>query len=157
MDDASGKKSTEIGFYHLLATPLERALPKLLEKVLERGHRVLLLAASEERVQALDNILWTYEDRSWLPHGTAQTGHAERQPIFLSTLEENPNTADVLVLIDGIAPAFATEFCRVIDMFDGRDDSAVAAARERWKSYRDAGLTLTYWQQTETGGWEKKA
>lgn len=149
--------STEIGFYHLLTSPLERALPKLLEKVIERGHRAVLLAASTERVASLDSLLWTYDDRAWLPHGAAQMGHAERQPIYLTTVEENPNSADVIVMIDGVAPAFIDSFARAIDMFDGRDDATVAAARERWRRYRDAGFSLTYWQQTEAGGWEKKA
>ena len=42
-------------------------------------------------------------------------------------------------------------------MFDGHDDEAVSAARQRWKAHKDSGHALTYWQQTERGGWEKKA
>ena len=42
-------------------------------------------------------------------------------------------------------------------MFDGRDDDAVAVAREHWKLRQDTGFALTYWQQTEQGAWEKKA
>lgn len=146
----------EVGFYHLQRLPLERALPKLLEKVLERGHRAIVLAGSAERVEALNGVLWTYEERSWLPHGATGDAHAEAQPIWLTTGEENPNGADVLVTVDGAAPAFAAEFARILDMFDGRDQSAVAAARERWKHYRGQGFTVTYWQQTDSGGWQKQ-
>ena len=46
-------------------------------------------------------------------------------------------------------------YTRVFDLFDGRDDTAVAAARDRWKAGKDAGHTLTYWRQTDRGGWEK--
>jgi DNA polymerase-3 subunit chi len=148
---------TEIGFYHLQRAPLERALPKLLEKVLERGLKAVLLAGSTERVEALNAQLWTYEQRSWLPHGSARDGHAELQPVYLTTEEENPNGAQVLVLVDGVAPAFLGDFERAVDMFDGRDPAAVEAARARWKAWLDAGHPLTYWQQTESGGWEKKA
>lgn len=148
---------TEIGFYHLQRAPLERALPKLLEKVLERGHRAVLMAASADRVEALNGLLWTYEQRSWLPHGSVRDGYAEEQPVYLTTAEENPNGADVLVLVDGVKPGFADSFARVVDMFDGRDEEQVAAARGRWRAYKEAGFDLTYWQQTETGGWQKKA
>ena len=146
---------TEVGFYHLLHWPLERALPKLLEKALERGHRAIVLAGSKERVEDLNSVLWTYEERSWLPHGAAGDGPPEEQPVFLTTEDENPNGADVLVAVDGRAPAAAGNFARVIDMFDGRDETLVAAARQRWRDYLDQGFDLTYWQQTEAGGWKK--
>ena len=148
---------SEIGFYHLTRQPLERALPSLLERVLERGHRAVLMAASVERVEALNGLLWTYEERSWLPHGSARDGQAGWQPIYLTTTEENPNGADVLVLIEGLRPGFVDRFARVLDMFDGRDEAQVAAARERWREWKAAGHQLTYWRQGEAGGWEKKA
>ncbi len=146
---------TEIGFYHLTATPLERALPKLLERTLQAGERAVVRTASEERVQALNGLLWTYEDRSWLPHGSARDGFAEDQPIWLTADEENPNAARFLFLTDGIETADLGAWTRVFDLFDGRDDAAVAAARRRWKAARDAGHSLTYWRQTDRGGWEK--
>jgi DNA polymerase-3 subunit chi len=147
---------TEVGFYHLLHWPLERALPKLLEKALERGHRAIVLAGSLERVEDLNSVLWTYEDGSWLPHGSSGDGPAEEQPVFLTTEDENPNGADVLVAVDGRTSTLAEGFARIIDMFDGRDETMVAAARQRWRGYLDQGFELTYWQQTEAGGWEKK-
>lgn len=146
---------TEIGFYHLTATPLERALPKLLERTLQAGERAVVRTASDERVQALNGLLWTYEDRSWLPHGSARDGFAEDQPIWLTADEENPNAARFLFLTDGIETADLGSWTRVFDLFDGRDDAAVAAARRRWKAARDAGHSLTYWRQTDRGGWEK--
>ena len=146
---------TEIGFYHLTATPLDRALPKLLERTLQAGRRAVVMAGSEERVQALNGLLWTYEDRSWLPHGSARDGDAAEQPVWLTTTEERPNGADYLFLTDGVAASDLAPWARVFDLFDGRDDSAVAAARVRWKSARDGGHTLTYWRQTDGGGWEK--
>ncbi|MBM3489152.1 MAG: DNA polymerase III subunit chi [Alphaproteobacteria bacterium] len=147
---------SEIGFYHLQRQSLEDVLPKLLERVLERGQRAVVLAGSEERVAALDGHLWTYEERSWLPHGTGREGWPEQQPIFLTTREENPNAAQILVVVDGTEPAFVDRFDRVADLFNGRDEATVQAARERWSRYRAAGHQLTYWQQGERGGWEKK-
>jgi len=146
---------TEIGFYHLRATPLERALPRLLERALTEGHRVLVLAGSDERVRHLDMLLWTYSDDSFLPHGTPRDGNAARQPVLLSVAEDNPNRATMLVLVDGVSAARLDEYRRVCDLFDGNDEAAVAAARERWRTAKAAGHALTYWQQTEAG-WEKR-
>jgi DNA polymerase-3 subunit chi len=148
---------TEIGFYHLQRTPLERALPMLLEKVLERGFRAVVIAGSEERVEALDTALWTYRDDSFLPHGSARDGNAEAQPIWLTVEDENPNGASVLVLTDGTDSPHLDRFERCLLMFDGTDEEALAAARRRWQTYKSAGHTLTYNQQTEQGGWDKKA
>ena len=75
---------TEVLFYHLHRQPLERVLPTLLERSLERGWRVVVQAASEERVEALDAHLWTYRDDSFLPHGTAREAEAREQPILLT-------------------------------------------------------------------------
>lgn len=147
---------TEIGFYHLTQTPLERALPKLLEKVLASGARAVVISGSVERVGALNAALWTYEPDSFLPHGCAADGDAADQPIWLTADDENPNGATILLLTDGAASDSIDEYDRCLEMFDGRDDAAVAAARERWRAYRDAGYPLAYWQQTDRGGWEQK-
>ena len=146
---------TEIGFYHLLKTPLERALPRLLERALGAGFRIVMRAASAERVEHLSALLWTYDEASFLPHGTARDGNPELQPIWLTAHDDNPNGASMLVLVDGVEAADIAAFQRCADLFDGGDEAAVGAARERWRRARDAGHQLAYWQQTETG-WEKK-
>ena len=146
---------TEIGFYHLLSTPLERALPRLLERARGQGHRIVVRAASAERVEHLNALLWTYDEASFLAHGSTRDGNPESQPIWLSDREDNPNGASILFLLDGVSAADVASFARCIDMFDGNDPDAVAAARDRWRQAKDAGHSLTYWQQT-TVGWERK-
>jgi DNA polymerase-3 subunit chi len=148
---------TEVGFYHLTRVPLERALPRLLEKALEAGHRIVVLAGSEERVEALNAALWTYDDEAFLPHGSARDGRAADQPIWLTAQVENPNGATLLALVDGAEPPDLTPYARCLNLFDGNDDDAVAAARQRWAALKAAGHALTYWQQTPSGGWEKTA
>lgn len=147
---------TDVGFYHLTRSPLERALPKLLEKVLESGARAVVMAGSEERVRALNTLLWTYDPASFLPHGTIEDGDSADQPIWLTVEDENPNEAGILVLADGATSDNVGAFARCLEMFDGNDEVAVAAARARWREYKDAGHTLTYWQQNDRGGWEKR-
>jgi DNA polymerase-3 subunit chi len=148
----------EVSFYHLQRVGLDRALPKLLEKALERGLRVLVRAGSEDRIEALNTALWTYDPDSFLPHGSKADGNADKQPIYLTAdAAENPNAATMLVLVDGIAADDVASFARVLDVFDGNDAEAVEGARARWRALQAGGHALTYWQQTESGGWEKKA
>ena len=148
---------TEVRFYHLQDDSLEHTLPKLLEKTLERGWRAVVLAGSADRVDALNSALWSYSPECFLPHGTKKDGYPGRQPIWLTEEDENPNGANVLFLVDGSNSLKIDEYNLCCEVFDGRDDQAVASARKHWKMRTDAGYQLTYWQQTDQGTWEKKA
>lgn len=148
---------TRIGFYHLTHLPLDKALPQLLEKVLAAGHKAVVMTGSAERTEALNALLWTYDPDSWLPHGSAPDGEAGMQPVWLTETDENPNGADVLVLTDGRDAQALDAYVRCLDLFDGNDPAAVEAARERWKRCKAAGHDMTYFQQTERGGWQEKA
>jgi DNA polymerase-3 subunit chi len=147
---------TEILFYHLERQPLERVLPELLEKCLERGWRAVVQVSSEERLEAIDAHLWTYRDEAFLPHATQKDGTPEGQPIWLTTEDGNPNRANVRFLADGAEAADISAYQRVVMLFDGTDPDAVAAARESWKKMKADGHEATYWQQSERGRWEKK-
>ncbi len=148
---------TDVAFYHLQKSSLETVLPKLLERTLAAGKRAVVIAASAQRVEALASHLWTYQQDSWLPHGTAQDGSAEEQPVWLTDRDENPNGATYLFLTDGADSARIGDFERCFDLFDAKDPEAVEAARARWRVRKSAGHAVTYWQQTERGGWEQKA
>ena len=145
-----------IGFYHLLRTGPDQALPQLLGRTLAAGQRAAVMCGGEDRVAALDTALWLSPDPDWLPHGTRAGDRAEMQPIWLATDDAAPNGARFLFLLDGAESGRVAAFDRVFDLFDGRDEAAVAAARRRWTAAKQAGHTLTYWQQTGNG-WERKA
>ena len=136
---------------------IEEVLPRLLERTLAAGKRAVVLLGSAERVEALNALLWTYDPGSFLAHGAARDGNAERQPVWLTHVEENPNGAQFLFVADGARTSRPDDWERVSEIFDGRDDAVVADARERWRDYKTGGHTLEYWQQGERGGWEKKA
>lgn len=149
---------TEVLFYHLQHQPLERVLPALLEKSLERGWRAVVQAASEERVEALDAHLWTFRDDSFLPHSTWREADAREQPVLLTVNDDNPNGASVRFLLDGApVPADAATYARIVLLFDGDDTDAVEAARARWSEAKANGFDVTYWQPDERGRWQRKA
>ena len=149
---------TEILFYHLQGQKLEGVLPTLLEKSLERGWRVVVQGSSEERIEALDTHLWTYRDDGFLPHGTWREAEAAAQPVLLTVNDSNPNAATVRFLVDGAAlPADADAYQRIVLIFNGDDDDAVAAARVHWTDAKAKGFEATYWQPDDNGRWVKKA
>jgi DNA polymerase-3 subunit chi len=148
---------TEMLFYHL-HQPLERVLPALLERSLQRGWRVVLQTSSEERLDALDAHLWTYREESFLPHGTFREAEACEQPILLTVRDDNPNDARVRFLVDGApVPADAAAYERIVVLFDGADAQAVAAAREGAGAGKAQGFAVTYWQADSNGRWERMA
>ena len=147
----------EIWFYHLMRQPLERVLPSLLEKSLERGWRAVVQTGSEERLRALDDLLWTYSEESFLAHGGPHDGDAAAQPVYLTTSGENPNGAKIRFFVDGARVEPADSYDRTILIFDGNDEEQLGEARAQWKALKDGGHALAYWQQSENGGWEKKA
>lgn len=147
----------EILFYHLERQPLERVLPVLLEKTLERDWRAVVQTASQEYAEALDGHLWTYREESFLPHGLAGERDAPHFPVVLTADESNPNGAQVRFVVEGAPLPEADGYDRVVLLFDGRDEEALAGARAQWKSVKAAGHDVTYWQQSDSGKWEKKA
>lgn len=148
----------EAWFYHLTESPLEATAPDLLERCLGRGWRVLVRAGTPARVSALDHLLWTYRDESFLPHGTSADPRAERQPVYLTSGREAPNAPDALMLVDGAeaSPEEMGRFERCMVVFDGHDPQALQQARGAWKAVSASGMKALYWAQ-EDGRWVKRA
>lgn len=148
---------TEVLFYHLQGMTIDQVLPPLLEKSLARGWRVVVQSTSEERADALDSHLWTYRDDSFLPHATWRVADAAEQPILLMTEDGNPNGAKVRFLIDSAGlPADSAAYERMVLIFNGDDDDALARARASWTEARSLGFDVTYWQTDEAGRWQRK-
>lgn len=151
-----GPDLTEVLFYHLTESKLEDALPPLIDRSFERGKRVAIQMNNPELMEKLDNLLWTFREESFLPHGMDTAEMPEEQPVLLTTDPANMNRADFRFLIDGASVADVSDYERVIFMFDGLDNTQVSSAREEWRRLKGEGHALTYWQQNSAGKWEKK-
>jgi DNA polymerase-3 subunit chi len=151
---------TETLFYHLERRSLDEVLPGLVERTLERGWRAVIKAETAERADAIDDLLWTYSERTFLPHSQSGDGEPARQPVLITVENENPNHANVLFLVGGAEPPSWTRTSpleRIVLMFDGRDETALARARAAWKAAKDAGHDVTYWKESASGKFEKQA
>jgi len=147
----------DILFYHLTESTLEEALPGLLERSVDRGWRAVVQTGTEERRDALDQHLWVFRDDSFLAHATDREAYPTEQPILLTTGEGNQNAAQVRFLVDGANPPELSGYERAVFLFDGHDAAQLQAARGHWKTMKEAGHAVTYWQQTPDRRWERKA
>src|SRR3954469_21275581 len=143
---------TETFFYHLERRGLEDILPGLVEKSLERGWRAVIRTDSSERSDALDNLLWTYDEQSFLAHAQSGDGDAARQPVLITVEDENPNGAKILFCVGGSQPADwsgakLSNLARIVLLFDGRDSAMLGAARAAWKAATASGHDVTYWKE----------
>ncbi|MDH5722598.1 MAG: DNA polymerase III subunit chi [Alphaproteobacteria bacterium] len=148
---------TEIRFYHLQRQNEHQVLPSLLSKALSNGHKIIVKCANDAEKEKLNEYLWTYNPDSFLPHGSNKDGNEKMQPIWLTAKDENPNGADVLIISQGAQAENMDDFTLCCEMLDGQDEDAVKDARTRWKTYKEQGFEVTYWQQSDQGSWEKKA
>jgi len=152
---------SEVLFYHLERRSLDDVLPGLIERTIDRGWRAVIRPESAERAQAIDNLLWTWSEESFLPHAQWGDGDPAKQPVLIAVEEGNPNGAEVLFLVGGTVPRSwqgeTAEFARIVVLFDGRDEFALSGARAAWTAARLGGHEATYWRQSAAGRWEKQA
>lgn len=148
-----------IDFYHLQTQTLENVLPKLLEKAYGTGKKILVKIGNEERVEFLNAALWTYEDASFLPHGSKKDGNGALQPIWLTSSDDAPNQPQILFLVDGAEAELEkiSGLERVLNIFDGNSEPALTQARRLWKEFKDQGCEVFYWQQDNNNRWQQKA
>ena len=117
----------------------------------------MVQASSEERVDSLDNHLWTYRDDSFLPHATWRVADPAGEPILLTHLEDNPNASTVRFLIEEAPlPDQGDAYERVVVIFNGDDDESVKQARAMWAESRSRGWVVTYWQTDELDRWQRR-
>src|SRR5438477_13179555 len=129
---------SEVLFYHLEWRSLEEVLPRLIERCLVQNWRAVVRTDSADRAQAIDTLLWTWNEESFLPHAQPGDGNANAQPVLVTVEGGNPNRATVLFLVGGATPDNWKEihFSRVVVLFDGRDPAALSGARETWKTVK---------------------
>lgn len=148
----------QVSFYHLTRVNLQKSLPKLLEKIIQKGERVVVMVQTEAEVTSWNETLWTYHPQSFLPHGTAKEGCATEQPIWIACGMENPNGASVMVrpgveAAPGVELLSAQGFQKMIHVFEADVEEGLAQAKNLWGRYGGHTTDCVYWQQGEGGEW----
>jgi len=148
---------TEIRFYHLQQKNIEQALPEILEKALEHDYKIVIKVSDKEEVENIDKFIWTYKKDSFIPHGYKKNGTEKEQPIWITTKDENPNSANMLVLVNSTSSTEIDNFDLCCKIFDGNQSEIVETSRLQWKEYKEKNYNLSYFQQDVSGRWSKKA
>ena len=148
----------EITFYHLTRINLQKSLPKLLEKILQKSERVVLSVETEAAVTLWNDTLWTYHPQSFLPHGTAKEGFASAHPIWITAGIDNPNGASIVMRpgiqsFPDITVLSAQGFQKIIHVFESDPEEGQQQAQQLWQKYKGLGAMGAYWQQEAAGGW----
>jgi len=148
MSDAS-----EVSFYQVTVSPVERVLPKILERLYsELRHRCYILCEDEAQVELLNDSLWAIGGRNFLPHNTIKCEQPEMQPILLGSKLDNKNDSDVLIVLKDHLEE-STNYKKIFDIFLGLRKNDQELARIRYKKYRDLGCKIKFWKQDGEGKW----
>ncbi len=141
----------QVDFYHLAATPLERVLPRIAERLLSGGARLLVVADDEALLARLDRQLWDYSPSGFLPHARDGGDDDTRQPILLSQSIVAANGARNVALADGVWRDAALGFDRAFFLFD---TSLIEGARATWRALADRpDVARKFWKQEGEGRW----
>jgi len=135
---------TQVDFYILQdSRPGAQSLLacRLAEKAFKKGHQVFINTASGQQLKQLDDMLWTFRDGSFLPHGLYEENTDSTHPVLLGHAIEPEGSSDVLVNLSDDVPAFFSRFNRVAELVGG-DERQRESARERYRFYKDRGYTL---------------
>ena len=157
MCDCHYDDMTEVRFYHLQTKTTAQALPEILGKAFSQGRCAVVKTPDEKSAKDLDKAFWTFKDDSFLPHGVTGDKFEDKQPIWITDKDENPNGADILILTGGVNTEMIEDYALCCQILEPGNDDAIQAARSRWKEYKEKDYQVTYWQQNERGGWDKKA
>jgi DNA polymerase-3 subunit chi len=145
----------QVDFYHLTLQPIERVLPRLAERVLAGGGRLLIVAEGDQQRATLDKLLWSYAPESFLPHAQAGGAHDADQPVLIAAAPDPANGARNILLADGVWRDEALGYDRAFHLFD---EASIAAARAAWRALGDRdGVERRYWKQDEAGRWQQAA
>lgn len=151
----------QIDFYHLQKQTLDQVLPKLVEKAYATSAKIKIKIGNEARIDFINSLLWTYNEESFIPHGSKKDGFAKEQPIWLSSEDDNPNQATMLFLVDGASVTIddIKKYERIFNVFDGNNEEALQQARKLWKeiSSEEENIERNYYQQDDSGRWNKKS
>lgn len=145
----------QVDFYHLTRSPLDRVLPRIADRIVSEGGRLLIVVRDDTQAAAIDKLLWTYSPDSFLPHAIGGAGDDSAQPVLIAMATEAGNSARHIALVDGQWRDEALNFDRAFHFFD---ETMIVEARAAWKALADReDVQRRYWKQSDTGGWEQAA
>jgi len=135
---------TQVNFYTLSNNAPDARLQfacRLAEKACELGHHIYIQTASAATAKQLDDLLWQFKPGSFVPHELVEQAVAKNSPVSISAHPAPPEFTDVLINLGDAACANHQQFARINEIITPDADS-IQAGRQRYRIYRDAGVSL---------------
>ncbi len=136
---------TRVDFYLLHGSnrqEREKLACRLTEKAWKLGHKIYLHSGSESESRQLDDLLWSFRAKSFVPHDQLESCDGTAAPVLLGYAEEPAlSVHDVLINLSAAVPTFFSRFERVIELIN-EDETIRKAGRDRYRFYQERGYTL---------------
>lgn len=132
---------TRVDFYLLEQeqTERERFACRIADKAFRLGHRVYLHVPDEAQARSLDDLLWTFQAGSFVPHSVGAT--PANEPVLIGWTEPPDSWHEILIPLTPEPPSFFPRFERVAEVV-ANSDAEREQSRARFRFYRDRGYAL---------------
>lgn len=131
--------------FYILDTPpgpeADRFACRLAARAFAADHRVYVLVDDTRRAEALDELLWTFSDVSFVPHARLGTPEADAAPVLIGPGGEVPAECTVTLNLGAVAVEPGGADARILEVI-AADAELKAAGRERYRRYQNAGHLL---------------
>lgn len=135
---------TRIDFYVLESHQPQaqgRLACRLADKAWSTQHQVYIHTNTQQQSEQLDQLMWVYQDGSFLPHCLHGTAHSTETPILIGHDHEPEQATDVLINLADDVPPFYSRFERIVELVTG-DETTRQKSRQHYKYYRDRGYAI---------------
>jgi DNA polymerase-3 subunit chi len=135
---------TQVDFYILAGesdADRYRFACRLTDKAYRLGNRVYIHTESAEQTSQLDDLLWTFQQNSFIPHAVYQAGGDDRPPVQLGHDSEPDASHAVLINLAPEVPLFFSRFERVAELVNG-EEAVRQQSRQRYSFYKERGYPL---------------
>ena len=144
---------TEIFFYKLKNISIDLFLISLIEKSISKNWNSLVLLDNTERMEEINDLLWTFNDTSFIPHGSQSDLSPDKQNVYLTCNEENLNNSNIIFSIDGIIINEPGNWNRCIYIFNEQNLKVTDELESYKRKVKDFGYTLKSFEQDNNGKW----
>lgn len=142
---------TEATIYKLTNNPWRKVFPKLIEGVVNKGNKVHVYCDTE-KVSEIDNLLWSFEQLSFLPHATSEDPHLNEQPVIISSNAKSVNGAKVLAITNDIIPDNYSDYEKILLVCDATQHQTIPKLIQALESKK---INCNYFIQSIQGAWDK--
>lgn len=112
-----------------------------------------MLLDNIERMEEINDLLWTFDDTSFIPHGSQSDLNAEKQKVYLTCNEENPNNSKIIFSVDGIIIKKPDDWTRCVYIFNEQNLLVTDELESYKREIKDLEYIQKYFEQDQNGKW----